>query len=88
MRNYFPKRTSGAPLYNLSKLYDVTVDYVSPPLLRQCSTIFAVAEGWLLLDIGLFVLFMYIIWQLKFNILAEENHKINMIFCLTCITNC
>ena len=29
-----------------------------PPLLRQCIAIFAVAEGWLLLDIGLFVLFL------------------------------
>ena len=26
--------------------------YLSPPLLRQCIAIFAVAEGWLLLDIG------------------------------------
>ena len=30
MRNYFPKRTSGAPLHTLSKLYDVTVGFVSP----------------------------------------------------------
>ena len=58
MRNYFPKRTSDAPLYILSKLYDVPVGFVSPPLLRQCIAIFAVAEGWLLLDIGLFVLFI------------------------------
>ena len=28
-----------------------------PPLLRLCITLIAVAEGWLLLDIGLFVLF-------------------------------
>ena len=52
MRNYFPKRTSGAPLLNLSKLYDVPVGFVSLPLLKQCVAIFAVAEGWLLLDIG------------------------------------
>ena len=32
MRNYFPKRTSGAPLHTLSKLYDVPVGFVSPPL--------------------------------------------------------
>ena len=31
MRNYFPKRTSGAPLHTLSKLYDVPVGFVSPP---------------------------------------------------------
>ena len=30
MRNYFLKRTSGAPLNTLSKLYDVTVGFVPP----------------------------------------------------------
>ena len=47
MRNYFPKRTLGAPLLTLSKLYDVPVGFV-PPLLSQCIAIFAVAEGLLL----------------------------------------
>ena len=32
MRNYFPKRTSGAPLHTLSKLYDVPVGFVPLPL--------------------------------------------------------
>ena len=31
MRNYFPKRPSGAPLHTLSKLYDVPVGFVTPP---------------------------------------------------------
>ena len=31
MRNYFPKRPSGAPLHTLSKLYDVSVGFVPPP---------------------------------------------------------
>ena len=31
MRNYFLKRTSGAPLHTLSKLYDVPVGFVSSP---------------------------------------------------------
>ena len=44
MRNYFPKRTSGASLLILFKLYDVPAGLVSP-LLRQCIAIFAVAEG-------------------------------------------
>ena len=49
----FPKRPSGAPLHALSKLYDVPDVFVFPSfLLRQCIAIFAVAEGWLLLDIG------------------------------------
>ena len=34
MRNYFPKRQSGAPLHTLSKLYDNPVDFVTPPILR------------------------------------------------------
>ena len=58
MRNYFPKRTSGAPLHTLSKLYDIPVGFETPALLRQCIAIFAVAEWWLLLDIGWFVLFL------------------------------
>ena len=57
MRNYFPKRPSGAPLHTLSKLYDVPVGFVTPPILRLNIAYFAVAEGWLLLDIGWFVLF-------------------------------
>ena len=31
MRNYFPKRPSGAPLHTLSKLFDVPVGFVLPP---------------------------------------------------------
>ena len=31
MRNYFPKRSSGAPLHTLSKLYDVPVGFETPP---------------------------------------------------------
>ena len=56
MRNNFPKRASGC---NLSKLYDVPIDCVTPPPphLRQCISLYTVAEGWLSLDIGWFVLF-------------------------------
>ena len=32
--------------------------YPPPPILRLCIALFAVAEGWLLLDIGWFVLFL------------------------------
>ena len=53
MRNYFPKRPSGAPLHTLSKLYDVPVGFVTPPAHFEAEfAFFAVAEGWLLLDIG------------------------------------
>ena len=61
IRNYYPKRTSGAPLHTLSKLYDVPVGIIPLPLLRQCMAIFAVAEGWLLLDNRWSVLFLGII---------------------------
>ena len=45
MRNYFPKRSSSAPLHTLSKLYDVSLCFVTTPLLRLCTCIssFAVA---------------------------------------------
>ena len=47
--------------HTLSKLYDVPVGLVTPPpILRLSIAYFAVAEGWLLLDIGLFVLFFKI----------------------------
>ena len=53
MRNYFPKRPSGAPLHTLSKLYDVPVGFVAPPpYFEAVYAYFAVAKGWLLLDIG------------------------------------
>ena len=52
---YFPKRPSGAPYHTLSKLYDVPVGFEPPPpILRLNIAYLAVAEGWLLLDIGLF----------------------------------
>ena len=51
MRNYFLKRPRGAPLHTLSKLYVVPVGFVSR-ILRMGIALFAVAEGWLLLDIG------------------------------------
>ena len=34
MRNYFPKRPSGAPLHTLSKLYDVPVGFTKMYLAR------------------------------------------------------
>ena len=46
------KRPSGAPLRTLSKLHDVPVGFVIPPILRLCIALFAIVEGWLLLDIG------------------------------------
>ena len=48
MKNYVLKRQSGVQLHALSKLYNVHFGFV--PL--NCIALFAVAEGWLLLDIG------------------------------------
>ena len=33
-------------------VYDVSVGFVTPPIFRLCIASFAVAEGWLLLNIG------------------------------------
>ena len=52
----FPKRPSGSPLHTLSNLYDVPVGFAPTPLLMLRLALFAAAEGWLLLDIGWFVL--------------------------------
>ena len=61
MRNYFPKRPSGAPLQTLSKFYDVPVGFVNSPVLGLCIALFAVAGWWLLLDVGLFLLLLIMI---------------------------
>ena len=37
--------------------------FCNPPILRLCYALFAVAEGWLLLDIGWFVLFFTILTE-------------------------
>ena len=34
MRNYFPEWPSVSPLHTLSKLYDVSVGFVTPPLIQ------------------------------------------------------
>ena len=53
VKNLKPKRPSSAPLHTLSKLYEVPVGFEPPPpILRLNIAYFAVAEGWLLLDIG------------------------------------
>ena len=59
-------------------LYDVPVGFVTPPppILRLCIALFAVVEGWLLLDIGWFVLFfMYISFTFSWKILFPEFTK-------------
>ena len=75
MRNHFPKRTSGAPLHPLSKFYDVPVGFVSQ-LFRQCIAIFAVSEGWLLLDIEWFVLFVYDVTQVLCKMATLKTGKL------------
>ena len=48
---FWPFGTYDPDIRTLSKLYDVPVGFV-PPCLRLCIALFAVAEGWMLLDIG------------------------------------
>ena len=65
---FFETSVRCAPHHTLSKLYDMPVGFVtSPPHLRQCLALFAVAEGWLLLNIIWFVLLYVsiIAWQIK-----------------------
>ena len=80
MRNYFPKRQSGTALHNLSNIYilvEVSIYiivcsrwfYSLSPHLRQFIALYAVAKGWLLLDIGWFVLF----WQANLATCYEFN---------------
>ena len=68
MGNYIPKRPSGPPLHTLSILFDVPVGFIAPPNLRQCIALFAVAEGWLLLDIGWSVLTFLVICVLVLTV--------------------
>ena len=52
-----------------SKSDDVPVGFIAP-LLRQCYALYAVAEGWLFLDIGWFVLFF------RWSISWDDTHVI------------
>ena len=72
----FSETYVGAPLHTLSKLYDVPVGLVAPPPphLRQCIALYAVVEGWLLLDIELFVLFFYILFCDKSDVVTIFDH--------------
>ena len=80
MRKYFPILPSVAPLHTLSKVYDIPVRCVTPPSrLRQCFASFPVAEGWLLLDIGRFVLFLTMHCS-SLRVFAIRLHQISSIF--------
>ena len=56
MRNTFSETPVDALLHTLSKFYDAPIGLGPSTLLRQCLALFAVAEGWLLLELGGFVL--------------------------------
>ena len=65
MRNYFPKRPSGASFHTLSKIIWCSRCFChTPSLFLGCVLIavFAVDEWWLLLDIRWFVLFFFFFW--------------------------
>ena len=62
MRINFPKRPLGASLNILSNLYDAPLVLYPCPYFWQCIALFAFAEGWLLLDIGIFVLFFFLVF--------------------------
>ena len=75
MRNYFPKQPSGAPLHTLSKLYDVPLVLMPPPV--KCIALYAVTEGCLLIDIGWFVLFFtHMLLMVRGGTLWILGHKV------------
>ena len=59
-KNNFPRRPLSVPLHTLLTLYDALVGFANPSLIRGSVFIalFAGAEGWLLLDMGWFVLLL------------------------------
>ena len=65
------KRKKRMWICTLSKWYAVPVGIEPPPpsYLRQCIALFVVVEGWLLLNIGWFVLFLYLLVSL-----IEQNY--------------
>ena len=53
--------------------------FCNPPILRVCIALFAVAEGWLLLDIGWFILFMIKSWRcLSISISMSHDAMLNV----------
>ena len=55
-RNYFQERRSGAPQFFVSSMISLLI--LEPFTLNKCLDLFTTAFGWLLLDIGWFVLFL------------------------------
>ena len=57
------------------KLYDAPVGFVTPPPpnLRVCIVLFVAAEGWLLLDIGWFVVFLITMFVSKI-VIGQDRH--------------
>ena len=77
MRNYFPKRSSMHCFKFCQNFMMLSLVLYTPCHLRQCIALFAVAEGWLLLDIGWFVLFLKernCIYSL-YNLFSKKGNK-------------
>ena len=83
---HFLKRPSGVPLHTLSKSYYVPVGIVTPSFhFRQCVTLFAVAEGWLILDIGLIFLLLHEIKTFLEDLCYTFHKSLNNTYLYQCI---
>ena len=56
------------------KSYDVPIGFVTPSYFEAVYCLFTVAEGWLLLDIGWFVLLLYWLFQSHQNAQKYRKH--------------
>ena len=70
----FPETAVRCTASYFVKLYDDPVGFVTPPPnLRVCIVLFVAAEGWLLLDIGWFVVFLITMFVSKI-VIGEDRH--------------
>ena len=79
----FSETTVGCMTSYFVKLYDGSRWFCNPnhPHFRQCISLFAVAEGWLLLDMGWFVFSCHTYYVFQSYFVYIFDLKLNQIFC-------
>ena len=70
----------GCTASNFIKIIWCSRWFCNPPILRLCIALFAVAEGWLLLDIGWFVLFFFQFCFCARNFQFEHEISIKLLY--------
>ena len=74
MRNYFTKRTSGAPFHTLSKLYDVPVGFVPT---RYFKAVYCFICGRRMVDVARYRMICLVLFN---EILLNSVHKLQLFF--------